>query len=115
MKKRIALLLVLVLALTLVLASCDKKCETCTDADIDEVCDVCGAEVPYTPTYLGFEGIYNTDFESDEKVALSAAVKVAELKNLTYLSDYSEGNLAYYANSTCLFWSVFNRYQFSEV
>lgn len=96
MKKRIALLLVLVLALTFVLASCDKTCEKCTDANIDEVCDVCGAAVPYTPTYLGFEGYYNTAYKAQDKTKLAAAVKVAGLEDLAYSSG--EGNLAYFSN-----------------
>lgn len=98
MKRRIALLLVLVLALSFVLASCDKKCEKCTDADINEVCDVCGAAVPYTPTYLGFEGYYNTAYEATDKTALSAAAKVADLKNMAYSKDESMGNLAIFRN-----------------
>ena len=101
MKKRIALLLVLVLALTFVLASCGtKECEVHTDADINEICDVCEAAVPFTPTYLGFEGYYNTAYESEEKAALTAAAKVAELEGLTYYSEYSNGNLAYFANTS---------------
>ena len=77
MKRSIALLLVLVLALSSVLASCGtKECETHVDANIDEICDVCEAVVPFTPTYLGFEGIYNTQYENDDakKAAAAAAL-----------------------------------------
>lgn len=98
MKRRIALLLVLVLALTFVLASCGKKCETHTDADIDEVCDVCGEAVPFTPTYLGFEGIYNTQYENDEAEKAVAAAALA----LTLTDDYSfyvDGKFVFFTNS----------------
>ena len=95
MKRRIALLLVLVLALSFVLASCG-KCETHVDADINEVCDVCGEAVPFTPTYLGFEGYYNTAYESDEKAALAVAAKVDALAGLAYSNG--QGNLAIFEN-----------------
>ena len=95
MKKRIALLLVLVLALTFVLASCG-KCKEHVDADIDEICDVCGEAVPFTPTYLGFEGYYNTAYESDEKAALATAAKIDALSEMSYVSG--QGNLAIFRN-----------------
>lgn len=99
MKRRIALLLVLVLALSFVLASCG-KCETHTDADIDEVCDVCGEAVPFTPTYLGFEGYYNTAYESDEKAALATVAKVDGLTGLSYSYSKSNGNLAVFEDTS---------------
>ncbi len=98
MKRRIALLLVLVLALSFVLASCGKKeCATHTDADIDEVCDVCGAAVPFEPEYLGFEGYYNTTYENEDAAeALKAPVKLPGID--FYDLPSVVGNLALYEN-----------------
>lgn len=99
MKRSIALLLVLVLALSFVLVSCGTKtCDTHVDDNIDEICDVCEAAVPFTPTYLGFKDIYNTVYESDEKEALIAAVKVDKLNGMKYSSKKSAGNLAVFEN-----------------
>ncbi len=99
MKKRIALLLVLVLALSFVLASCAKECKEHTDADIDEVCDVCGAAVPFEPEYLGFEGYYNTTYDNEDKeVALAAAAKLADLGLTDISHPQITGNLALFTN-----------------
>ena len=101
MKKRIALLLVLVLALSFVLASCGtKECETHTDADIDEVCDVCGAAVPFTPTYLGFEGYYNTacDMSDVDDPAYTTVAETAFVEDYTH-AESRGNNLVFFYNT----------------
>jgi len=95
--KKLALFLILVLMLSLALVSCG-GCETHTDADYDEVCDVCGEAAPLTPEYLGFEGIYNTTYESDKEEALKAATKIDEIKDMSY--DGSYNNLAIFRDYT---------------
>lgn len=91
--KKIALFIILVLALSLMLVSCG--CEH-VDANYDEVCDVCGEATPLTPEYLGFEGIYNTTYESDEEAALKAATKIDELKDMQYYA--TNKNLVVFTN-----------------
>ena len=99
MKRKIALLLVLVLSLSVVLTACDKKCESHVDADLNETCDNCGEYVEYTPTYLGFEGIFNGTFEAedeDDDKVYGKAEDVPELNDMD-VSDMS-GNLVVFEN-----------------
>ena len=73
MKKRIALLLVLVLALSFVLASCgEKACETCTDANEDGVCDVCGGVVPFAD--ITALNLYEYDGSDKDPASISKVV-----------------------------------------
>lgn len=99
MKRRIALLLVLVLALSFVLASCGtKECDVHVDEDINEICDVCEAAVPYTPTYLGFEGYYNTAYENKNINAAYAAEAASKLKGFekgAYTDDINTSRANY--------------------
>ncbi|MBQ3016000.1 MAG: hypothetical protein IJD79_04390 [Clostridia bacterium] len=100
MKRKIALLLVLVLSLSVVLTACDKKCKSHVDADLNEACDNCGEYVEYTPTYMGFEGIFNGTFEAededDDKVVYGKADHVSELNDMD-VSGMS-GNLIVFKN-----------------
>ena len=94
MKRKIALLLVLVLSLSVVLAACSSSCDEHVDADRNEICDVCEEYVKYVPAYLGFEGIYNTalEEEDDDEILYSKAQINSSLNDMTF--DYNgSGNL----------------------
>lgn len=88
MKRTLSFILALVLALSCVftLAACSNKCDEHVDANYDEICDVCEEKVPYTPEYLGFEGLYNTDYEEDEKISYSAAALLDTLNDMIQTS-----------------------------
>ena len=97
MKKKIALLLVLVLSLSFVLASCG-ECAEHVDEDVNGICDKCEAEVPIPepdPEYLGFEGYYVTDYKESWAPA-AAATKIDEIKDCSLYGVYN--NLAVYRN-----------------
>ena len=92
MKRTLSLILALVLALScsFMLIACS-ECDEHVDANYDEICDVCEKNVPYTPEYLGFEGLYNTDYEEYyEKTVYSAATAVEALNDMT--QDYYASN-----------------------
>lgn len=98
MKRTLSLILALTLALSCMftLIACS-GCKEHVDADYDEICDVCEEAVPHTPEYLGFEGLYNTDYEEDEKTVYGTASLVDALNNM---SGYStNGNLMIFTNN----------------
>lgn len=90
MKRTLSLILALTLALSCMftLIACS-GCKEHVDADYDEICDVCEEAVPHTPEYLGFEGIYNTDYEEDEKTVYGTASLETALNDMTYSSTAS--------------------------
>ena len=90
MKRTLSLILALALALSCMftLIACS-GCKEHVDADYDEICDVCEEAVPHTPEYLGFEGIYNTDYEEDEKTVYGTASLETALNDMTYSSTTS--------------------------
>ncbi len=102
MKKRIALLLAIALMLSCVtvLISCNEKCSEHIDDDINEICDVCGETVPYTPEYLGFAGYYNTTYENETSVeALSNVKELYAITDFQNVSTGTYGNIFYIRNN----------------
>ena len=103
MKKHIALLIIMVLALSLALFSCDKKDKEClehVDEDMNFICNVCELEIPEDPKYLGFEGYYQTEYEPyNKKVTLSNYKVLNELNGMTVRTDYS----SYYYGQPCIY------------
>ena len=88
MKKRIALLLVLVLALSFVLASCgEKACETCTDANEDGVCDVCGGVVPFRDLTVFNLYDYDGSWKTEDHASISKAVTFEYKGDITRTTD----------------------------
>ena len=100
MKKKIALLLVLVLSLSVVLAACSSSCDEHVDADRNEICDVCEEYVQYVPAYLGFEGIYKTTLEEeeDDSILYSKAELDSALTDMTVDYNYYGNNLVIFRN-----------------
>lgn len=98
MKRTLSLILALTLALSCLftLIACS-GCKEHVDADYDEICDVCEEAVPHTPEYLGFEGLYNTDYEEDEKTVYGTASLVEALNNMSVYS--TNGNLITFKNN----------------
>lgn len=72
MKKTIALLLALVTMLALVACGAKKPCETCVDADANNVCDVCGKTLDNGGNQPG----------PDAPAALTVADFAAAMKNM---------------------------------
>ena len=74
MKKSISLLLVIVLALTFVLASCGapEPCETHTDENEDGICDVCSVIIP--PADLTIFDLFEYDESEKEPASISKVV-----------------------------------------
>ena len=100
MKKRIALLLSLVLALSTLLASCGQNdCKKHEDVNLDQLCDICEAFVPHEPGYLGIEGIFKTDYPATADNAGYGRAEINTALNGMSISTYNS-ELVLFTNSS---------------
>lgn len=92
MKRKIALLLVLVLAFSAALVSCGKKCKDHGDADMDGLCENCGKTVT---ARIGLEGVYVSEVEPSGKKPYSQAESLSALDGM--IMQNSGGELYAYS------------------